>query len=156
MQKLLLVPFALIIGSAINPTSIMLVYALFGATIFDFITGIMAAWIEDKKEEKEYKAYFIQSNKIRKSVIKTMSYIFFILGTMVFSKALNVTQINFIGIDTTPTILAFLSCIGIEVYSVIENIKRCGFDIVGEFVKLIKFVVGLKNKVSKEVTNGKS
>ena len=85
MQKLLLVPFALIIGSAINPTSIMLVYALFGATIFDFITGVMAAWIEDKKEEKEYKAYFIQSNKIRKSVIKTMSYIFFILGTMVFS-----------------------------------------------------------------------
>lgn len=156
MQKLLLVPFALIIGSAIHPTSLMLVYALFGATIFDFVTGIMAAWIEDKNQEKKYKAYFIQSNKIRKSVVKTMSYIFFILGTMVFSKALNVVDINLIGIDTTPTILAFLCCIGIEVYSVVENIKRCGFDIAGEFIKLVKFVVGLKNKVTKEVDNGKS
>lgn len=157
MKKLLFVPLLAIFGIFSAHTA-LLVSMLFFMTFIDFITGIVASYIEDKKVKKEYKAYFIQSEKLRTSVLKTLSYMTLILVSHFFALifGIGVVTIPIVGLTATLETIAFTICISIEVYSVFENLKRSGFDIFAEFknvvnavIKIIKYIVKIKNNISK-------
>ena len=159
MRKLLFMPLIIALG-AVSTNTYLLIILLFGSTILDFITGVIASYVEDKKVNRDYKAYFIQSNKMRDSVVKSISYMFLIMLTQVFSIifAIPLITIPIVGIVTSLTTLAFTICISIEVYSVFENLKRSGFDIFAKFknvvnavIKIIKYIVKTKNNISKEL-----
>lgn len=159
MNKLLFVPLLITIG-AISTHTMLLVYLLFGSTILDFITGIIASYTEDKKSKKTYKAYFIQSGRMRESVVKAIAYMFLIITTHVFVTVFSIPLITIpiVGIITSLTTLAFTICISIEVYSVFENLKRSGFDIFAKLGKVItgitkgiKYCVKAKDAISKEL-----
>lgn len=159
MKKLLFVPLLAIFGIFSAHTA-LLVSMLFFMTFIDFITGVVASYIEDKKVKKEYKAYFIQSEKLRTSVLKTLSYMTLILVSHFFALifGIGVVTIPIVGLTATLATLAFTMCISIETYSVFENLKRSGFDIFAKFksvvnavIKIIKYIVKTKNNISKEL-----
>lgn len=159
MRKLLFMPLIIALG-AVSTNTYLLIILLFGSTILDFITGVIASYVEDKKVKRNYKAYFIQSNKIRESVVKSISYMFLIIVTRIFCIifSIPVITIPIIGIVTSLTTIAFIMCISIETYSVFENLKRSGFDIFDKFknvvnavIKIIKYIVKTKNNISKEL-----
>ena len=159
MKKLLFMPLIIALG-AVSTNTYLLIILLFGSTVLDFITGVIASYVEDKKIKRNYKAYFIQSNKIRDSVVKSISYMFLIIVTRVFCIIFSIPLITIpiIGIVTSLTTIAFTMCISIETYSVFENLKRSGFDIFAKFsdvvnavIKLIKYIVKTKNNISKEL-----
>ena len=159
MRKLLFMPLIIALGP-VSTNTYLLIILLFGSTVLDFITGVIASYVEDKKIKRNYKAYFIQSNKIRDSVVKSISYMFLIVVTRVFCIIFSIPLITIpiIGIVTSLTTIAFTMCISIETYSVFENLKRSGFDIFAKFkdvvnavIKLIKYIVKTKNNISKEL-----
>lgn len=150
MQKLLYIPLVIVIGS-MNPHITLLIYLLFGSTIADFITGIIASWFEKRDAiEHNNKKYFIESHKLRKSVTKVLSYMFLIIATHFFSVIFNLNKITIpiIKVETTLVTIAFSICILIEVYSVIENLNRMGFDLFGEIKKVISKLVATAKYLS--------
>ena len=155
MRKLLFMPLIIALG-AVSTNTYLLIILLFGSTLLDFITGIIASYVEDKKVKRNYKAYFIQSNRMRESIVKSISYMFLIILTRIFCIifAIPAITIPVVGIVTTLTTLAFTICISIETYSIFENLKRSGFDIFGELRKVlskiasaVKYLSNFKNMV---------
>lgn len=105
--------------------------------ICDFISGCWASW----KEYEGAKSWsFFESKKFRESVTKACTYFLFVaMGWVMWklffdapiplpfsSKGVNVIQI-FFGI-----------CIAIECWSILENMKRLGFDLIGRMTKTFK------------------
>lgn len=135
---------------------IMLVVLLLAWTA-DFGTGILASWIEYKeklKKEKdaEHPPYFIESSKIRSSIIKAVVYMLFIglfmLFEMVFFK-INITQLeSFTNRKFTGTEIVIIICFLVEFWSILENSKRAGFDIVGKIKSMIKNLLSVKDEIS--------
>lgn len=149
MQKILYVPLVMVIG-AINPHVTLLIYLLFGSTICDFVTGIIASYFEKKDSIEHNKKYFIESHKLRKSVTKVLSYMFLIIATHFFAVIFNLDKITIpiIKVETTLVTIAFSICILIEVYSIIENLNRMGFDLFGEIKKVISKLVSTAKYLS--------
>lgn len=102
--------------------------------LVDFITGCWASW----KEFKGQKSWsFFESKKFRESIAKAGTYFIFIgMGWILWklffdapiklpfsTKGVNIIQI-FFGI-----------CIAIESWSILENMKRLGFDLIGRISK---------------------
>ena len=157
MKKLLFVPLLMATGM-LSANTVLLVSTLFLATLVDFITGVIASYVEDRKVKRVYSAYFIQSNKLRKSAVKTMSYMMLILISHLFSIIfkLGLFTIPVIGTETELSTIAFTICISIETFSIFENLKRSGFDIFKEIrkvissvIKGIKYVIATKDKIEK-------
>lgn len=106
------------------------------AYIVDFATGILASWIEYKKSNEKIKVYLIESTKLRKSVIKAVSYMLFIAGVYLFEKAFFIKTIAITSVsdkELTITSIAVAFCFAIEFFSILENLKRSGFDLIGQF-----------------------
>jgi phage-related holin len=106
------------------------------AYIVDFLTGILASWMEHKKGNEKIKVYFIESAKLRKSVIKAICYMLFIAGVYLFEKAFFIKTIAITSIsdkELTITSIAVVFCFVIEFFSILENLKRSGFDLIGQF-----------------------
>lgn len=121
-------------------TALLLLFFTFS---LDFITGILASYIEHKKEPKEVKVYIIQSAKMRKSVVKAISYFVFIAFSFSFEKVFAIKAFSFLSIsdkEFSITVLAVAFCVFIEFFSILENCKRSGFDIIGKAESLIKRV----------------
>ena len=157
MKKLLFVPLLMATGM-LSANTVLLVSTLFLVTLVDFITGVIASYVEDRKVKRVYSAYFIQSNKLRKSAVKTMSYMMLILISHLFSIIfkLGLFTIPVIGTETELSTIAFTICISIETFSIFENLKRSGFDIFKEIrkvissvIKGIKYVISTKDKIEK-------
>ena len=120
------------------------------AIVIDFITGIVAAYIEHRKGKKEVKTsldepiekspYFFQSGKARLTIVKAVSYSFLIFFSYIFSILFFDKPINLIWSTKTPTLTEIVTgiCIAIEVWSNIENFKRMGFDLVGTVGSIAK------------------
>lgn len=99
----------------------------------DYVTGLSAAWKEGKGKEND-SPFFIESKKIRQSILKACTYLLFIFmswmmwylffdGTVhlpVSTKDVNIISIT-IGI-----------CMAVEMWSVLENMKRLGYDFISK------------------------
>lgn len=112
-------------------TSLILLLIMF---TIDYVTGLSAAWKEGKENDAPF---FIESKKIRQSILKACTYLLFIFmswmmwylffdGTVhlpVSTKEVNIISIT-IGI-----------CMAVEMWSVLENMKRLGFDLLAKVRK---------------------
>lgn len=113
------------------------------AYILDFVTGIYASYIEHRKNPQEVKVYIIQSSKMRKSVVKAISYFVFIAFSYAFERVFLIKAFSLVSISDlqlTITSVACAFCFAIEFFSILENLKRSGYDILGKAEKLIKTV----------------
>jgi phage-related holin len=123
--------------------------------LFDFITGILAHWIEFKKESIQ-KKYIIESAKLRLTAVKFTCYAMGILGAWGIETVFLIQKIpsGYISTEslTLTTIITGFFCV-IEIYSIFfENIKRMGFDI----VQNIKNIALVSWKLYKIIKNGPS
>lgn len=100
--------------------------------VVDFTTGCFASWKESCIKNKSWS--FFSSRRFRDSINKGLTYLLFICMSYVvwilfhnepiqlplLTKKLNIIQI------------AFGICLAIEFWSILENMKRLGFDIIGK------------------------
>lgn len=106
--------------------------------LIDFITGILASWVEFKRVPPlipaSDKKYLIQSAKLRMSGVKFICYALAILcawmlETVFMIKEIPTGHISTQNLTLTTIVIAFF-CL-IEFYSIFfENMKRAGFDII--------------------------
>jgi len=116
------------------------IVALISVFMVDFITGCIASWIEHKASDNKVKVYFIESAKIRKSIVKACGYMVFIflawvLTILYFDKIINIPYSTK---DLTIVQIIIGICVAIEAWSNVENFKRMGFDMVGKITSLAK------------------
>lgn len=117
--------------------------------VADFLTGCAASW----KEANSIKSWtFFESKRFRESISKGVTYFVFIaMGWFLYkifldepipipfsSKGVNVIQI-FFGI-----------CIAIESWSILENMKRLGFDLIGKISTTFKGFWTAKKQITDE------
>lgn len=109
--------------------------------ILDFITGILASWVEFMKtNSNSEKRYLIQSSKLRLSAVKFICYALGILCAWGIEIVFVIKKIPSGSISTqnltfTTVVIAFFCAI--EFYSIFfENIKRMGFDIILKVKKI--------------------
>lgn len=143
-------------------------YFLLAVYTIDFVTGIIASYYENLLKEKE-KPYYIKikdsnilvrflfkleffvanisSQKLRKSLIKAIGYVLFILLFFTVQHIFKIKSWTFTSVshlEWNLTLAAQAGCIGAEIWSILfENLKRMGFDIV-------KILTGM-SKTYKEV-----
>jgi hypothetical protein len=122
---------------------------LFISFCIDFLSGIYASWIEFKNKKIEINTYLIESKKLRKSISKAIAYMVFIgfvygIEILFFIKSFS---ISVSGANLTITLVAIGACIAIEFFSVLENMKRCGFDLLGKISKAAQNVWKIINNV---------
>lgn len=148
-------------------------YLLALVYILDFITGIYASFVEAKRNDKfkeefstkntywqkigaKIKLLFdtISSEKLRKSIVKAIAYLLLILLVFFVEKTFLIKAFQLISISDkqwTITLIAQGICIGIEMYSIfLENLKRAGFDIVGNIIGMFKKFNTVKKQIKEE------
>lgn len=128
---------------------------LFIAFVADFLTGVLASWIEWKNEKLKLTAYLIESKKLRKSVGKAITYMAAIsftygLELLFFIKSFNVAVSDK---KITITLVAVGVCIAIEFFSILENGKRSGFDLLDKIKTTAKNVWNVINTVKGKEQN---
>ncbi|MBN8565227.1 MAG: phage holin family protein [Flavobacteriales bacterium] len=125
----------ILIGSvtlaALSTVQLSLIF-LFIAFLFDFLSGIFASWVEWKNKKIKVKTYLIESVKLRKSIGKAVTYMAVIgftygLEALFFIKSFNLAVSDK---QITITLVAVGVCIAIEFFSILENTKRSGFDLI--------------------------
>lgn len=134
-------------------------YLLFFSIILDFCSGVYASFVEYqikyniKGFKNKVNAFFfevVKSEKIRKSILKTLSYfliamITYFIETIFF---LNEVPTKENKENLSITIWIILICSLIELYSTFfENVKRAGFDIKSSFMETIKGVKELVKEI---------
>ena len=128
---------------------------LFGLLFIDYITGVLASWINHKKQFgtsfwKDSVNGF-SSEKWKKSLVKTITYFLFILTTWSIEKVFQIKPFNTsysnIG-NITITLGAIAISCGIEFYSIFfENLPKAGFNIEDSFLKLFNKIKSIFTKV---------
>lgn len=128
---------------------------LFGLLSVDYITGVLASWVNHKKQFgtsfwKDSVNGF-SSEKWKKSLVKTITYFLFILTTWAIEKVFQIkpftTSYTHVGNITLTLGAIGLSC-GIEFYSIFfENLPKAGFNIEDRFLKLFNKVKSIFTKV---------
>lgn len=139
-------------------TATMAMILLGGFFLLDFITGVLASWVEFKKTlplvPGSGKRYVIQSSKLRLSAVKFICYASGILvawgiETVFVIKEIPTGHISTKNLTLTTVVIAFFCAI--EVYSIFfENIKRMGFDIIQKVKTISKTGWGLYKSVKDE------
>ena len=135
------------------------------AYTLDFITGVIASFIERLREEKKIQEvesftwrqkviYFfdnISSDQMKRSIVKGIAYSVFILCShgIQFIFKIKPFSFSFSELEWDLPLIAVAGAIVIELWSILlENFKRMGFDI-------IKIGLGMFSKakeVKKEIT----
>lgn len=137
---------------ALNNIHIALLLLL-GAFIADFFTGWLATYMEIKRGDREMppSGRSFESKKARESVVKGIGYILLILGStaienIFFNRKFEFSSLSNRSLGVTELVIGF--CFAIEMYStLVENMKRAGFDIVGKVSAIADSVWGLIKKV---------
>ena len=120
-------------------------------TVIDFITGIYASYLEVKQKANLIKGTItikvklgilieaIESEKLRKSAAKTIVYLLLVILSYIIEKIAVIKPFNFESISDAHYTLSTLAagfCIAVELWSIfLENLPKCGFDIVKTFTK---------------------
>lgn len=127
---------------------------LFFAFIVDFLSGIYASWSEWKAKKIKVTTYLIESAKLRKSVGKAIAYMAAIGFTYGFELVFFIKsfKVSASGRDLTITLIAVGVCIAIEFFSVLENMKRSGFDLIGKIKEGFKNGWGVVRSAKGEET----
>lgn len=125
------------------------IWTLVVVLFFDFITGCWASWVEHKKNNEKVTVYFIETSKIRLSLVKLATYFFLILfgwllTDIFFNKPI---QLFLSHKQFAFSELVIGACVAVEIYSNIENFKRAGFDILGKLTGFIKRAWGIFNVI---------
>lgn len=129
------------------------IYYLLGALLIDFITGVGASyWTEKIKKPNVKIREVIRSEKLRKSMIKTAAYIFIIIAVFKLEKLLMLKPIQFQSVSNAHFTFTFITiglCISIELWSIfMENLPKCGFDLVSRLRSVFMGVKNIKNEIS--------
>ena len=137
-------------------TNLQLALALlFGLLFIDYITGVLASWINHKKlfGTSFWKDSIngFSSEKCKKSLVKTITYFLFILTTWAIEKVFQIKPFNasytHVGNITITLGAIGLSC-GIEFYSIFfENLPKAGFSLEDKFMKVFNKVKSIFTKV---------
>lgn len=102
--------------------------------LVDFATGLFVShkfW--KAKPLAERPPYFIESGKIRRSMLKGITYLMFVAMSWLMWYLFfdGTTNLPMSSKEFNIISLAFGICIAIECWSVLENMKRLGYDILG-------------------------
>lgn len=109
-----------------------------GTYIADFLTGVLASYVEIKNGTKPMpkSGRVFSSEEARKTVIKGVGYALFILCSyaleiVFFDKDIKIGQMSTKSFGLCELAIGFSTVI--EMYSIlVENLKRAGFDILGQ------------------------
>ena len=125
------------VSAMLDSYSAMAVLSL--ALFLDFITGCWASYVEAKRQTEKHNVFLIESRKIRLSFSKMITY-----GTLILvSWGLSIAFFNKpfdIAYSTKQFTLLELTigmCVCVECYSMIENMKRAGFDLIRKIKQII-------------------
>ena len=132
---------------------------LLGLMTADFITGVLASWClwKDSKIESNFWKYGFSSVRIRKSVVKSVTYFLFIMcsyGMELIFKIKSFGSNSYTDHEVTLTLCTIAISCAIEFYSIFfENLPKAGFDI---WKKLKAIAEKIKCAVTtvKDITNG--
>ena len=108
--------------------------------LLDFLSGCFASWIEHKNSEEKAQVYFIESAKIRLSLVKLGAYFIIIIAGWILTELFFNETTGLVLSNKQFTYLELIVglCIAAESWSNLENFKRAGFDIVGLLTKMAK------------------
>ena len=149
--SILTIPILATISLKSNISSMLIILVV--AIVLDFITGMIASYVQFKNGKTEKpKVYFIESSKIRNSIVKTLSYLLLIGLVALFEIAfftVNIPRLSEITFskNLTGTEITIGICFLIEFWSILENFKRGGVDIVGKVVIIFNKVKSAKDSV---------
>lgn len=135
---------------------IMLLLALMTT---DFITGVLASWClwKDSKIESNFWKYGFSSLRVRKSVVKSVTYFLFIMcsyGMEMIFKIKSFGSNSYTDHEVTLTLCTIAIACAIEFYSIFfENLPKAGFDI-WEKLKAIADKIKVGVTTVKDITNG--
>lgn len=141
-------------------------FLLLLVTVIDFLTGIYSAYLEVKQKANLIKGTItikvkfgifieaIESEKLRKSAAKTVVYLLLVILSYVIEKIAVIKPFNFKSISDVEYTLSTLSagfCIAVELWSIfMENLPKCGFDIVKTFTKAFTKAKQIKKDLTEE------
>jgi hypothetical protein len=134
------------------------------AFLLDFITGVIASFMErlkkEKKEQqvdflnwKEKVVYFfdnISSDQMKRSIVKGIAYSVFILCSSGIQHIFKIKPFTFSFSELTwdLPLIAVAGAIVIELWSILlENFKRMGFDIIKIALEMFSKAKEVKNEV---------
>ncbi len=135
---------------ALSFTTLQLaIILLIGFTLVDFSTGVLASRcrFNAKKKagqltEKEIKKGWFSSEKWKLSLLKTITYFFFILLTKSVQEVFKIKTFTFekyADVEFSITLFAIAICVSIEFYSIFwENLPKAGFNIPKKIVNVFK------------------
>ncbi|WP_187477853.1 phage holin family protein [Amniculibacterium sp. G2-70] len=136
----------------------LMIFLLLGLFAVDYITGVMASWVEWKKENtpERFRNKGFTSEKSRMSIVKMVTYFLFILLTWCIEIVFKIKSFEFSFMDHkgTITLVAMAISCAIEFYSIFwENLPRAGFSISAKLKKVVSVVKSAKNEI-KDITDG--
>ncbi len=138
-------------------TTLQVLFIIFFAAVtFDFITGVLASYMEVKRGEVEVpkSGYIFESKRARSSGVKLVGYLslilcVYIVNNIFFNKTFDFEYIKTKNLTLTEITIAI--CAAIEIYSAfVENLKRAGFDILGKISKIADSIWSVFRKVKGE------
>ena len=171
VQEILLTPkgmaFAIptFAGISLLNTQRLAFYFLIAAFFVDFITGVIASFMERIKREKleqhidkftlkEKIIYFfdnISSDQMKRSIVKGIGYALFILCSYGIQHIFKIKPFAFSFSELTwdLPLLAVGGAIVIELWSILlENFKRMGFDIIKILLNMFSRAKEVKNEIT--------
>jgi len=128
----------------------LLLIFLFVVFVIDFGTGILASYCEMKDQKIPVKVFLIESKKLRSSLVKAITYMMLIAFVYGFEKIFFIKEFNFASISDkafTVTTIAVGACNVIELISILENMKRSGYDLLGKIKSSAKKIWSLKKTI---------
>lgn len=108
--------------------------------VFDFITGVAASYSIWREVKAQQSVYFLESRKMRNSLLKACTYLLFIcMSWLVWYLFINGTvQLPMSDISVNIIEISIGICIAIECWSILENMKRLGFDLLAKISRVFK------------------
>lgn len=108
--------------------------------IVDTITAIWAQRRKYKNTETSPEVYTMESNKLRDAGIKLVAYGCIIIVSTIIVRLFYGGSITLVGTSESVSgaELAVALCLFIEFWSILENAKKLGFDVVGKVQNSIK------------------
>lgn len=136
----------------------LMIFLLLGLLFADYITGVLASWVEWKKEKKEekFRTKGFTSEKTRMSIVKIVTYLLFIILSWCLEMIFRIKpfELSWIDHEVTLTFIAMAISCAIEFYSIFfENLPRAGFSIWGMLKKIANKAKEVKNTYN-DFTNG--
>ncbi len=136
----------------------LMIFLLLGLLLADYITGVLASWVEWKKEKKEekFRTKGFTSEKTRMSIVKIVTYLLFIILSWCLETIFRIKpfELSWIDHEVSLTFISMAVSCAIEFYSIFfENLPRAGFSIWGKLQKIVGKIKAVKKTV-KEITDG--